>query len=124
MANENKPRIVVLGGGFAGMFAAKELSKRLGSDARIELINENNYFVFQPLLPEVATGSISIRDAVTPLRQLLPGVRVRHALVYDINCDRKSVTVFQGSQPRSRSSRSLSLTISAVNRIPVTNPSA
>lgn len=45
--------------------------------AEIELINEVNYFVFQPLLPEVAAGSVSIRDAVAPLRRLLLGVRVR-----------------------------------------------
>ena len=56
------------------MFAARELQRRIGSRAAIELINDVNYFVFQPLLPEVAAGSISIRDAVAPLRRLLPGV--------------------------------------------------
>ncbi len=100
MQNSEKPRVLVLGGGFAGMFAAKEMSKRIGGNAQIELINENNYFVFQPLLPEIAAGSISIRDAVAPLRQLLPGVRVRQARIFDIDFDRKIVNVFLGQQRR------------------------
>lgn len=93
-------RILILGGGFAGMFAARELQRELGSVAEIELINEVNYFVFQPLLPEVAAGAVSIRDAVSPLRRLLPGVRVRQAHIFDIDFDRKVVVIFQGLQRR------------------------
>lgn len=95
-----KPRILVLGGGFAGMFSAKELERRLGWKAEVELINQVNYFVFHPLLPEIAAGSISIRDAVSPLRQLLPGVRVRQGLIWDVDFERRIVTVFQGTQRR------------------------
>lgn len=95
-----KTKIVVLGGGFAGMFAAKELQRRAGHVAEIEIINEVNYFVFQPLLPEVAAGSISVRDAVSPLRRLLPGVRVRQAQVHDVDFERKVVILFQGVQRR------------------------
>ena len=93
-------RILVLGGGFAGMFAAKELRKRLGGRAHIELVNEENYFVFQPLLPEVAAGSITALHAVAPLRYLLKGVFVRKAVVDAIDFERKVVTVFQGVQRR------------------------
>ncbi len=96
----DKPRILVLGGGFAGMFTAKQLERRLGWKADVELINQVNYFVFHPLLPEIAAGSISIRDAVSPLRQLLPGVRVRQGQIWDVDFDRKIVTVFQGTQRR------------------------
>ena len=52
-------RILILGGGFGGMFAAREIRKRLGQAVDVELINADNYFMFQPLLPEVAAGSIS-----------------------------------------------------------------
>jgi NADH dehydrogenase len=90
----------VLGGGFAGMFAAKELQRRVSRLADVELINEVNYFTFQPLLPEVAAGGISVRDAVAPLRRLLPGVRVRQAQIYAIDLERKIVTIFQGLQRR------------------------
>lgn len=82
------------------MFSAKELERRLGWKAEVELINQVNYFVFHPLLPEIAAGSITIRDAVSPLRQLLPGVRVRQGPIWDVNFDRKIVTVFQGTQRR------------------------
>lgn len=92
-------RIVVLGGGFAGLYAARALRKRL-TDAEIELINAENYFVFQPLLPEVAAGSITPLHAVTPLRFLLAGVRFRKAHVDSVDFDRKTVTVFQGVQRR------------------------
>jgi NADH dehydrogenase len=95
-----RTRVLVLGGGFAGMFAAKELQRRAGALAEIELINAVNYFVFQPLLPEVAAGAVSIRDAVSPLRRLLPGVRVRQAQIYDIDLARQVAVIFQGLQRR------------------------
>ena len=100
MAVGGRKQILVLGGGFAGMFAAKELRRHVGRVADIELINEVNYFTFQPLLPEVAAGGISVRDAVAPLRRLLPGVRVRQAQIYAIDLERKIVTIFQGLQRR------------------------
>ena len=71
------------------MFAAKELEHRIGRTTGVELIDEVNYFVLQPLLPEVAAGAISTRNAVSPLRQLLPGVRVRPAAIYDFRCPRR-----------------------------------
>ncbi|MFQ5609147.1 MAG: FAD-dependent oxidoreductase [Woeseiaceae bacterium] len=90
-------RIVIIGGGFAGAFTARYLKKYASKDSTIELINPDNYFVFQPLLPEVASGTISAPDAVTPLRQLLPGVKFRMATVTAIDRDRCSLTVLQGS---------------------------
>lgn len=93
-------RILILGGGFAGLFAARELRRKFGERARIELISTENYFVFQPLLPEVAAGSITALHAVSPLRFLLPGVHVRKARVDSVDFDRGVVTVFQGVQRR------------------------
>lgn len=95
-----KPRVLILGGGFAGMFAAKELSSTLGDRAELELINETNHFVFQPLLPEVAAGSITTRDAIAPLRLLLPKVKIRQAQVYAVDTRAKVATIFQGQQRR------------------------
>ena len=93
-------RILILGGGFSGLFAARELRRRLGDRAEIELINEENYFMFQPLLPEVAAGSISAMHAVTPLRFLLKDVKVRKARVTEVDPERRVVTIFQGVQRR------------------------
>lgn len=93
-------RIVVLGGGFGGMYTARALRHQLGRTAEIELINAENYFVFQPLLPEVGAGSIMPAHAVSPLRFLLKGVMVRKAVVDSVDFERKVVTVFQGIQRR------------------------
>ncbi|MGV6812352.1 MAG: FAD-dependent oxidoreductase [Brevirhabdus sp.] len=93
-------RILILGGGFGGMYAAREIKKALGKHAEVELVNDENYFVFQPLLPEVGAGAITALHAVTPLRFLLRGVSVRKARVQSVDFDRKVVTVFQGVQRR------------------------
>ncbi len=61
--------IVVVGGGFAGVATAHELdrsSKRHG--IRVTLINRQNYMLFTPMLPEVASGSLDMRDIAQPLR--------------------------------------------------------
>lgn len=93
-------KILILGAGFGGMFAALELKKTLGPDAEIEIVNASNYFVFQPLLPEVGAGSITAMHAVSPLRTLLKGVRVRQARIASVDTGRRVVTVFQGVQRR------------------------
>lgn len=67
-------RIVILGGGFAGVYTAMYLEKALrrAKDFEILLINKENYFVFQPMLAEVVSGSIGILDTVSPIRRMLP----------------------------------------------------
>ena len=82
------------------MFAAREIRKRLGQAVDVELINADNYFMFQPLLPEVAAGSITAAHAVTPLRMLLKGIFFRMAKVAAVDVDRQIVTVFQVVQRR------------------------
>ena len=90
--------IVILGGGFGGAFTAKYLRQRVGSSAVIELINDTNYFVFQPLLPEVAAGIIGASDAVTPLRVMLRGVKVRMAHAYGVDFAKQQIHVVQGTR--------------------------
>ncbi len=93
-----KEKIVIIGGGFAGAFAAKHLRRYAADRFDIELINSTNYFVFQPLLPEVVSGTISAPDAVTPLRYMLPGVRVRMAEVTNIDMQAQRVDLLQGTR--------------------------
>ncbi|OOY28155.1 nucleotide-disulfide oxidoreductase [Thioclava sp. L04-15] len=93
-------RIVVLGGGFGGMYTARALRRRLGPEVEVELVNAENYFVFQPLLPEVGAGSITPAHAVSPLRFILKDVTVRKAVVDSVDFARKAVIVFQGIQRR------------------------
>ena len=91
-----KKKVLVLGGGFGGVFAAKELARIGRRHFDVELINNNNYFVFQPLLPEVAASTIHSSDAVIPLRQLLRHVQIRQADVMGIDFVKRCVTVVQG----------------------------
>ena len=95
-ADSNPDRVVIIGGGFAGAFTARYLRRLLGEAVEIELINDTNYFVFQPLLPEVAAGIIAAPDAVTPLRVMLPGVRVRMGRAYKVDFKSRVVTLVQG----------------------------
>jgi NADH dehydrogenase len=93
-----KKKVLVIGGGFGGVFAAKALERLGRGKLDVELINANNYFVFQPLLPEVAAASIHSADAVVPLRQLLRRLQVRQAEVMGIDFAKKKVIVVQGTQ--------------------------
>lgn len=92
-----KTRIVVVGGGFGGVFTARELMRLNRGRFEIELINPTNYMVFQPLLPEVAAGVISAADAVVPLRAMLKGVKVRQAKVIDIDFPARKIDLVQGA---------------------------
>jgi NADH dehydrogenase len=63
-----KPRIVILGGGFGGLVAAQALKL---VDAQVTLIDKRNFHLFQPLLYQVATGSLSPGEIAAPLRAVL-----------------------------------------------------
>jgi NADH dehydrogenase len=91
-------RIVVLGGGFAGVHAAKYLTEaaRGREDVEVELLSEENYFVFQPLLPEVAAGGIAATHVVNPIREMVPGARFRCCKIIGVDLQRKKVQVVQG----------------------------
>jgi NADH:quinone reductase (non-electrogenic) len=94
----DKKKVLVIGGGFGGVFAAKALERQGRGKLEVELVNTNNYFVFQPLLPEVAAASIHSADAVVPLRQLLRRVQIRQAEVMGIDFEKKKVIVVQGTK--------------------------
>src|SRR5262249_58933930 len=65
-------------------------------DAEVELLSEENYFVFQPLLPEVAAGGIAATHVVNPIREMVPGARFRCCKVLNVDLDAKCVIVSQG----------------------------
>lgn len=71
--NSNSIRIVIVGAGFAGTYALRKLHKIFQgrTDIAITLVNERNYFLFTPLLHEVATGSINPANIVEPIRKVL-----------------------------------------------------
>lgn len=74
----SKQRIVIIGGGFAGVKCARTLrSLQRKSDAEIILFNEENHLVFSPLLADAVGSSLNLQDVTVPLRQLLPDVTCR-----------------------------------------------
>lgn len=98
-------RIVVLGGGFAGVSAAQELAKRLRKQNRLAgtrgaladrsfevlLLNRDNYFVFQPLLADIISGVIGTTNVVVPLRRMLTGVSVEVGYIESIDVSARQV---------------------------------
>jgi NADH:ubiquinone reductase (H+-translocating) len=72
----NLPRVVVVGAGFAGYHAAKTLSRQARGRAEIVLVNPTDYFLYVPLLPEVATGLLEPRRLTISLADTLPGIRL------------------------------------------------
>lgn len=71
------PAIVVAGGGFAGLSAARELQRRRRSvaDLDVVLVDRNNFMLFTPMLPEAASGAVDVRHIAQPFREMLPHVR-------------------------------------------------
>lgn len=63
-----RPRVVILGGGFGGLYCAKALRR---ADVDITLVDKHNYHLFQPLLYQVATASLSPADVASPIRGIL-----------------------------------------------------
>lgn len=88
------PRIVVLGGGSVGLYAAKRLRKRLGKrEAAIVIVDPRPYMTYAPFLPELAAGSIDGRNAVAPLRRAVRNVDVLQGNVTGIRHAERQVDI-------------------------------
>jgi NADH:quinone reductase (non-electrogenic) len=94
----NKTRIIILGGGFAGLYAAMHLDKDLAQDPNVEitLINRENFFLFTPMLHEVAASDLDLSNIVNPVRKLLKRVGFFAGEVESVDLDHKRVTVSHG----------------------------
>jgi len=93
-----RSRIVVLGGGFAGIYTAMALEKAMDKrdDFEVVLVNKENYFVFQPMLPEVISGTIGMLDVVSPIRRLLPRTDLHVREVESVDLQKKVVVCSPG----------------------------
>jgi NADH dehydrogenase len=97
--DSGKKRVIVLGGGFAGIYTCAALEKLEREDYEIVLINKENHFVFQPLLPEVISGQIGLVDVVSPIRRLLPKTELHVREVESIDLENKTITTSTGFHP-------------------------
>jgi len=75
-------KVVIVGGGFGGLYAAKELGKL--SSVQVTLVDRRNFHLFQPLLYQVATGTLSPADISSPLRGILSGSRNTVVLMEEV----------------------------------------
>jgi NADH dehydrogenase len=103
MNEQKKQRIVILGGGFGGVYTAMYLEKLLGrrDDFEITLINKENYFVFQPLLAEVVSGNIGLTDMVSPIRGMLKKTDLHVREIEAVDLVNRTVTTTPGFRPHS-----------------------
>lgn len=74
---QEKKHVVIVGGGFAGVMAARRLEKQLPAEWEIYLLSNENYLTFNPLLPEVVGASILPSNVVAPLRLIINRTRFR-----------------------------------------------
>ncbi|MGZ5504716.1 MAG: NAD(P)/FAD-dependent oxidoreductase [Chthoniobacterales bacterium] len=88
-----KTKVVIAGGGFAGLYAARYLDKRLARrpDIEVMLISRENFILFTPMLHEVAAGDLSPSDIVNPLRRILRHVNVVQADIQAIDLTTKKI---------------------------------
>ena len=91
-----RPRVVIIGGGFAGLWATRALAS---APVEIVLVDRGNHHLFQPLLYQVATAGLSAPDIAAPLRHILRhqrNVEVRMAAVTGIDADAKRIALDDG----------------------------
>lgn len=98
MRSNGRSQIIILGGGFGGVYTAMHLEKRLKHvpDVDITLINRENFFLFTPMLHEVAASDLDITHIVNPIRKLLHRTHFFEGQVESIDFPNKRLCVSHG----------------------------
>jgi len=100
-----KQRIVILDGGFGGVYVEVYLGNLFSSqelkEIEIVLVNRENYIVFQPLLPEVISGSVQLNHVIAPIRRMAPKAQVYTREVESIDPIAQRVSLSPGIRPTS-----------------------
>src|SRR5689334_16990474 len=95
-------RIVILGGGFAGVYTALHLQRIWGRDPAVQvtLVSRDNFFLMTPLLFEAGSGILEPRHAVNPIRPMFDSVRFIQAEIQSVDLDAKRINVqLEGHEP-------------------------
>ena len=100
---KNKKKIVILGSGFAAVECAKKLENEFGNDPEIELvmIGEDNFLLFTPMLPQVASGMIETRHIVFPIRTICKKTKFYEGRIKNVDPYGKLVTLWGTGDKRS-----------------------
>jgi NADH dehydrogenase len=91
-------KIYILGGGFGGLYSALELERRFGRESNIDitLVNRDNFFLFTPMLHEVAASDLEMTTIVNPVRKLLRKVQLFAGEVEHIDLANSRLTLSHG----------------------------
>ena len=103
--------VLVVGGGFAGGYVARELGKRGAT-----VVSKENFMLYTPLLPEAASGTLEPRHCVVPLREMCPHAELILGAVTALDLDARSATVETDEGPQTVEWRELVLALGAVPR--------
>jgi NADH dehydrogenase len=94
MSDERVPRILIVGGGYVGMYTALRLQKKMRrTGVRITVVDPRSYMTYQPFLPEAAAGSLEPRHVVVPLRRVLKHCQVITGRVTKISHAERTATI-------------------------------
>src|SRR3954466_3393565 len=94
MSRPQRPHILIIGGGYVGMYTALRLQRRLRpGEATITVVDPQSYMTYQPFLPETGAGSLEPRHVVVPLRRVLRRCRVLSARVVNVDHARRTARV-------------------------------
>lgn len=93
----SRNRILILGGGFAGVYTARALQReQRGTDAKVAIVNRENFHVFYPLLPEIISGAIDTEQVLNPIRRVAPRARLYVGDVTGIDLTNQRVEIRHG----------------------------
>src|SRR5215469_16656112 len=95
-ASNIPPRVLVVGGGYVGMYTAQRILKNLKrGEATITVVDPRPYMTYQPFLPEAAAGSIAPRNLVAPLRRVIkgPNAEVITGRVVSVDHSRRAASI-------------------------------
>src|SRR5215510_13466962 len=95
--NSSRPRVVIVGGGFGGLYAARVLAR---APVHLTVVDQHNYHLFRPLLYQVATGLLSADEIAAPIRSILrkqENAEVLMAEVIDVDTQHRLVQMREGS---------------------------
>src|SRR5213595_2967691 len=92
----DKTRVLILGGGFGGLYAALQFEKRRDPRFEVTVVNRENFFLFTPMLHEIAASDLDLTNIVNPVRKMIRRVNFFCGDVDKIDIDKKQVVVSHG----------------------------
>ena len=90
MGQQEKIRVLILGGGFGGLYAALQFEKLKDPTFEVTVVNRENFFLFTPMLHEIAASDLDLTNIVNPIRKMIRHVGFLCGDVTSIDVDRKS----------------------------------